>query len=49
MINEYTVILATILIIDSSFYADLISCREGNTESEMSNVVRIPTERFKKI
>ena len=49
MINEYTIILATILIFDSSFYADFISCREGNTESKMSNVVRIPTERFKKI
>ena len=34
---------------DSSFYVDLISCREGNTESKMSNLVRIPTERFKKI
>jgi len=48
MINEYTVILATNTHIDSSFYVDLISCREGNTESKMFNVVGIPTERFKK-
>ena len=49
MINEYTVILATILILIVVSIVDLICCREGNTESKMSNVVRIPTERLKKI
>ena len=49
MINEYTVILATILILIIVSMQISLAVEKEIQNQKCLNVVRIPTERFKKI